>query len=214
MAIVVLIVMATCPTRLNRHGGMALNTFTSVNVGGLSYLAPDAPRLEPCPVDFMHNLVTSDVAYLDPILQVAVYRDPTLAGRLAAYVTDVYGSNHTSIAYDDAECRRQPFNPTQPRIYGIFCAVLFAYACINCMSIGVMNTLLQLSIFFHIFGSLIIIIGLPAAAQSHLPAATIWTRFQPGNWGATYGNGAPPGKTIFMGCAAPRQLLPARRTGC
>lgn len=64
-------------------------------------------------------------------------------------VTDVYGSPQTSIAYDDAQCLKQPFNPTQPQVYGIFLGIMGLYAIINCCSIGLMNKLLTLSIFWH-----------------------------------------------------------------
>lgn len=77
-------------------------------------------------------------------------------------------------------------------------------AFINCVSIETVNWLLHVSIFVHVVGSLVIIIGLPIAASSHLDAATVWTRFQPGNWDAAYGRGAARGSNanIFTGYVA------------
>ena len=53
-----------------------------------------------------------------------------------------------------------------------------------------------------VFGSLTIIIGLPIAARAHTKGGLIFGRFQPGNWGASYGHGvskAQPYSSIYSG---------------
>ena len=67
-----------------------------------------------------------------------------------------------------------------------------------------MDVLLKGSILMHVLGSLVIIIGLPIAANTHLSAGMIWTKFQPGNWGASYGHGvtSSPYSSIFSGYLA------------
>ena len=36
---------------------------------------------------------------------------------------DAFGIAHTHLAYNDAECVKLPFNPSQPQIFGIFCGL-------------------------------------------------------------------------------------------
>jgi len=282
-SIIVLAVMATCPSRLNRHGGLSLYSFSRANVaegtaignptvpwstdtykyahlpgdfshfstkgmpggnpdyaGGLAYLSNTVigtSKPEPCPVDSLGYIITSKTAYIDPSNNLTTYRPGTLgyqafldAGNsttafgainsltgapymaflvaaceagtatcnfTTAVVTDLFSVPHTTLAYSDSECLRQPFNPTQPQVYAIFVGVMFTYLVINCMSIKSMDILLKASILFHVVGGLICIIGVPIAARKHLDGTSIWGRFQPGNWGAMYNNGVskgPPGR--------------------
>ena len=120
------------------------------------------------------------MAFVDAATGAAVY--------LASYagasgpVLDIYGGQHTSIAYDDAMCLKKSFNPSQPVQLGIFVAVISVMCCINCASIRAIDVLMKASILFHIIGPLVIIIGLPIAARgvSTMTARQLWTRFQPG----------------------------------
>ena len=76
------------------------------------------------------------------------------------------------------------------------------YAILNSVNIKVMDLMLKGSILLHVFGSLTIIIGLPIAARAHTKGGLIFGRFQPGNWGASYGHGvnkAQPYSSIYSG---------------
>jgi amino acid transporter len=115
---------------------------------------------------------------------------------------DSFGIAHTHLAFNDAECVKLPFNPSQPQIFGIFCGLMVLYAVLNSVNIKVMDLMLKGSIFLHVFGSLTIIIGLPIAARAHTKGGLIFGRFQPGNWGASYGHGvnkAQPYSSIYSG---------------
>lgn len=180
-AIILLGVILSCPSRPNRHGGLSLATITG------SHLQPLHPKvehtrlkhacfvdcpltrrcslvqLELCPVDMNHNIVTNSMAFVDAATGAAVY--------LASYagasgpVLDIYGGQHTSIAYDDTMCLKKPFNPSQPVHLEIFVAVISVMCCINRASIRAIDVLMKASILFHIIGPLVIIIGLPIAAR-------------------------------------------------
>ena len=114
-SIIILCVMATCPSKLNRHGGLAVATIE----GSLLHpILGKVPTVEPCPVDVNHNLVLNSLAYVDAASGVAMYRNVSAnaaLGLVGMPVTDLYLGNHSSVCYNDAQCSKMPFNPTQPQ---------------------------------------------------------------------------------------------------
>ena len=107
--------LAVCslPSLLNRHGGLSLQSFSPPH----ALLATAVPALEPCPVDFYDKIVTSTRARLSAADGLAYYLP---ASGLFGPVLDAGGVvTHTSLAYDDAMCVKQPWNPSQPVVYAI-----------------------------------------------------------------------------------------------
>lgn len=148
---------------MNRHGGVSLASIQGVKLhpGGAAF-----NRVEPCPVASFSGaagarfIVTSAIAYV--------------SGGSALYtadntpVLDIYGGQHTTIAYSDSECLKKPcvplsspslgfaadaarrcfgrrWNPSQPTVFGIFVASMALTTAINCVPISVMNNIYKLN---------------------------------------------------------------------
>ena len=200
-SIIIMAVMASCPSKLNRYGGYSLDTIGAIHLGPS---IPGYSRPEPCPFDGNHRPVLAQWAYVNATDGNTYYNGADGINDAGTQVFDIAAFPHHTVAYSDTECTRQPFNPTQPQVFGIFVGVMVCYGFINSVSIKAMDSMLKASIFIHIFGSLAIIIGLPIAAQVHQKKGLIWTRFQQGNWGASYGHGVTdsPYSSIFSGYLA------------
>jgi len=200
-------VMATCPSKLNRYAGVSQTTVPLYRLGPQgSYTSPINNRPEPCPFsvgsDGIHRPVLNKWAYINSTDGYAYYNGADGVNEAGTMALDSFGIAHTHLAYNDVECVKLPFNPTQPQIFGIFVALMVLYAILNSVNIKVMDLMLKGSIFLHIFGSLTIIIGLPIAARVHQKGGLIFGRFQPGNWGASYGHGVTktqPYSSIYSG---------------
>lgn len=167
-SIVAMAVMYGSPARANRHGGISLASFSAFLPNSRGSPGP-LLQAEPCPYDADYNLLTS-----------AVMQTYITAG---TYPTDAFGKNFTyaETAFNDAECARMPINFTQPQIYAIYVGVIFLVAVLNSASVKGLNGIVLFSIFWHVVGSLVIIIGLPSIVKVYQSRHMIWGYWQPFN---------------------------------
>ena len=139
-------VMATCPSKLNRYAGVSQTTVPLYKLGPTgSYTTPLGNRPEPCPLsvgsDGIHRPVLNKWcatphpailprptlaelasfaarAYLNSTDGYAYYNGADGVNEAGSMALDAFGIAHTHLAYDDAQCVKLPFNPSQPQIFG------------------------------------------------------------------------------------------------
>ena len=149
-SIIIMAVMASCPSKLNRYGGYSLDTIGAIHLGPS---IPGYSRPEPCPFDGNHRPVLAQWAYVNATDGNTYYNGADGINDAGTQVFDIAAFPHHTVAYSDTECTRQPFNPTQPQVFGIFVGVMVCYGFINSVSIKAMDSMLKASIFIHIFGA-------------------------------------------------------------
>ena len=62
-------------------------------------------------------------AYINSTDGYAYYNGADGVNEAGNMALDAFGIAHTHLAYNDAECVKLPFNPSQPQIFGIFCGL-------------------------------------------------------------------------------------------
>lgn len=108
-SIVAMAVMGTSPRLANQHGGASLATIA--NLAPFYGMSTNPLRPEPCPYDSFGNLVTSFVA-------------GTVDSANNAFAP-------SEVAFDVGECTKVPWQPSQPKIFGLFVGVMALAALLN-----------------------------------------------------------------------------------